>query len=794
MNSTKSSPKNRKSLRQTARIIWAIVAKDILEALKNKNTAAIILISLLMLLFYYYMPILETRDEPPRMRVFDAGESFLVPLLENSDAVNVRTYASEEKMIDALRNSDIPELGLVVPPDFDRALERSGEAQLQGYILDWVDNADAQELQRTFEDEIAVLIGQPVPILMEGNRVSLEPKSHGIGTTAAIAAVFVIVMIGLTMIPHLMLEEKKTRTMDVLLVSPASAGNLVAGKAIVGLFYCLLGASIALVVFHFVVIHWWLAVLAVVFGALLVISLGLWLGTIIESRAQLTLWTWVFILPLLLPVFLSLMEELLPDTLIPVLQLLPTVVLLNLLRTSYAAAIPLGNTLLMLAWLAAWAGAGLLLVTWLVRRQEYQESSPSAAREIVENGLKPVTEVGSRWFALLFSSLSFLRNPRQAEQQADDATLDMTPNVTGDILRKRSGLRIIWTIASKDISAALKNKLVLSIMLGTLFIVASSTVPRMLLMGRNSPAVIVYDPGRSTILRGLAASEDIRLGITDSLEEMQEIVSGSADLLLGLVVPQDFDSLAGSSDLIELEGYAVHWADPEKVDQGVAFFQEQIGQATRGTIRINVSEQRLYPPADLQGQTSMFVRLMTIVILTIGFALVPLLLVEERSAHTLEVLLVSPARIYEVVSAKALAGGFYCLLAVLVVFFLNRFLVVNWGVALLAVLLGGVFAVAVGLLVGILSDNPTTVGLWGSMLLLGLIGLTMLTRITSIDWPPVVQTLLQYLPTVAFAELLGFSLAGEFPLAQVWANSAALLVAAMAVLGLAAWRLRTADR
>ena len=226
-----------------------------------------------------------------------------------------------------------------------------------------------------------------------------------------------------------------------------------------------------------------------------------------------------------------------------------------------------------------------------------------------------------------------------------------------DIPRKRSGLRIIWTIASKDISAALKNKLVLSIMLGTLFIVASSTVPRMLLMGRNSPAVIVYDPGRSTILRGLATSEDIRLGITDSLEEMQEIVSGSAELLLGLVVPQDFDSLAGSSDLIELEGYVVHWADPEKVDQEVAFFQEQIGQGQPGAqIRINVSEQRLYPPADLQGQTSMFVLLMTIVILTIGFALVPLLLVEERLAHTLEVLLVSPARIYEVVGGKALAG------------------------------------------------------------------------------------------------------------------------------------------
>ena len=37
MNSTKNSPKNSKSPRQTARIIWAIVVKDILEALKNKK-------------------------------------------------------------------------------------------------------------------------------------------------------------------------------------------------------------------------------------------------------------------------------------------------------------------------------------------------------------------------------------------------------------------------------------------------------------------------------------------------------------------------------------------------------------------------------------------------------------------------------------------------------------------------------------------------------------------------------------------------------------------------------------
>ena len=793
MKNSPNSPQNNKSFRQSVRITWAIVAKDILEALKNKNTIAIILTSLLMLVFYYYLPILGARGEPPRVRVFDADESTLVALLENSDAVDVRTYPNQEKMFNALRDNDIPVLGLLIPAGFDSALTSAGEAQLHGFVMSWVDNAKALELQRILEDEIAGLIGQPIPILIDGNRVGLEPDSHGIGSTAALATVFVVVMIGLTLIPHLMLEEKKSRTMDVLLVSPASAGNLVAGKAIVGLFYCLLGASIAMLVFNFVVVHWWLALLAVVFGALLTISLGLWLGTIIESRAQLTMWAWVFILPLLLPVFLMLMGELFPEPVVKVLQILPTAVMLDLLRTSFSASIPLSNALLMLAWLAAWAGAGLIIVTWLVRRQERQESGPSAASQLAENGMKPVAEVGERWYGALFSRFS-RRAPQPIEQQALDEPIDLGSEPANDIPRKRNSLRIIWTIASKDIYATLKNKLALSIMLGSLFVVASSTIPRMLLRNSNDPAAIVYDPGRSTIIRGLAASEDIRLGVTDSLDEMQEIVSGSPELRIGLVVPEDFDSLAGSDEPIKLEAYAVHWANAEKVDQWVTFFQEQIGEATWSTVQINLAEQRLYPPADLLGGSIMFSLLVTTMLLTIGVALVPLLLVEERTAHTMEVLLVSPARVYEVVIGKALAGGFYCLLAVILVFFLNRYLVVNWGVALLAMLLGGIFAVAVGLLVGVLSDNPTTVGLWGSMLLLGLLGLTMVNAFAFIDWPPLLGTLIDYLPTIALVKMLGFSMAGEFPPPQLWLNSAALLIAALVVFGLLAWRLQLADR
>lgn len=793
MESKKSNSKSNKPPRQSLRIIWAIVAKDTLEALKNKNTVAIILVTLLMTIFYYYMPFLESRGEPPRVRVYDAGESNLVALLDSSEAVNLKAYPSQENVIDALRNNYVPTLGLVIPEEFDRALAENQEVALQGYVLSWVTQTDAEELQQTIENEIAGLLGKPVSILLDSSRFSLEPDSHGIGPTASIALVFVVVMIGLIMIPHLMLEEKQTRTMEVLLISPASVSDLVIGKAIVGLFYCLVGAAVALAVFSFLVFHWWLAILTVVIGALFTVSLGLLLGSIIESRAQLTIWAWVFIIPLLMPVFLSLMEELLPATLSQILQFFPTVVMLNLVRTSYAAVIPLNKILLQLAWLAAWAGAGLVSVSWLVRYQDRQVSKDSTSK-FAEMYASTVVEGGSHWYSKMLKSLSLGRKSQTFQKTDAVASSRLDTETPGDTERKHSSPRIIWAIAAKDIAGTLKNKLMLSIIVGTVFIVASGAVPRMLLMGRNSPTAIVYDPGSSSIFRSLAASEDVRLGITDSFEEMQEIVGEAPELLLGLIVPEDFEQKTGSGEQIILDGYVVHWADAEKIDQQVSYFQELLGQASGSRVQINISEQRLYPPPTLEGQSIMFVLLVAIVILTMGITLVPLLLVEEKSAHTLEVLLVSPARIYEVVIGKALAGGFYCLLAVLVVFFLNRFLVVNWGVALLAVLLGGAFAVALGLLVGIISDNPTTVGMWGAILILGLFGVTFLSTLVTTYLPPIAQSLLEYLPTNAMAELLGYSLAAEFPVSQMWANSAALLVAALMAFGLLAWRLQLTDR
>ena len=104
MKSTTTQHLTRPRLREGARIVWALFAKDALEALKNKNTIMVIFSSLLMVFFYRGLSNLGGQNESLALRVYDAGSSGLVSLLENSQHVRISTSPSEEKMKQFLAN------------------------------------------------------------------------------------------------------------------------------------------------------------------------------------------------------------------------------------------------------------------------------------------------------------------------------------------------------------------------------------------------------------------------------------------------------------------------------------------------------------------------------------------------------------------------------------------------------------------------------------------------------------------------------------------------------------------
>ncbi|MFC1879697.1 ABC transporter permease [Chloroflexota bacterium] len=357
-------------IKENLRLIWAITAKDLLETLKNKNTIAVLLSTLFLVFMYRLMPVLERGDAPPNVLLYDKGESALVTALENDSAIKLYNYPSEKDMMHDLANGDFPELGLVIPPDFDQSLANGAELELQGFVLHWVSDSDAVEQKRFVEEEIYQILGAPVDINLDGGTVVTGPDATGVGLLTGLGMAFIIVMTGMVITPHLMLEEKQTRTIDVLMISPANSGHITIAKAFAALFYSLLTIGVSFAVNYTLIVSWPLAILVALCGSLFTVSMGLLLGTVIETRQQLMLWAWVMLIPLSIPMFLSIMDDLLPETLVTIFKWIPTTMMFRIFRVSFSDQISFKLYGPGLIWIILCAALVMFIIAWLIRRMD----------------------------------------------------------------------------------------------------------------------------------------------------------------------------------------------------------------------------------------------------------------------------------------------------------------------------------------------------------------------------------------------------------------------------------------
>ena len=113
-----------------------------------------------------------------------------------------------------------------------------------------------------------------------------------------------------------------------------------------------------------------MAILIAVAGSLFTVALGLLLGTIVELAQQLTLWGFVVLSALLLPPFMTIMSDILPDWVSTAIHWIPTVVLVDIFQMSCAKSAPLAEYGPGLALVIGSAVLILAAVTWYVRRSD----------------------------------------------------------------------------------------------------------------------------------------------------------------------------------------------------------------------------------------------------------------------------------------------------------------------------------------------------------------------------------------------------------------------------------------
>ena len=358
----------------------------------------------------------------------------------------------------------------------------------------------------------------------------------------------------------------------------------------------------------------------------------------------------------------------------------------------------------------------------------------------------------------------------------------------------QSRLRIIWAIALKDIIDAIKNQVTVSVLLGTLMVMLTAQVGPLLMSRNPTTAVVVYSAESSKLVSGLRESAGLRVFKAPTLQDLEEEVGDSPGAMLGLEIPAAFDETLAASGQGQLDGYFAHWVTDEEKADTLQLVGERIAELTGQSVPIRAEGHVVYPTAGSLGPGFMFVSSMLIIIITICGILVPFLIIDEKEARTLDVLLVSPSSITQVVLGKAIAGLFYGVLAVTLVFLFNQGFIVHWGWVVAATVAGLVLSVAVGLLLGVLFDNVQNLGLWMGLVFLILLGPPFMEQVAGARLSAAVRDVVAWFPTVALQRVLGASLARSVPVGNSLIDLAVVLACGLAILALAGWRLRQHDR
>jgi len=228
----------------------------------------------------------------------------------------------------------------------------------------------APQLIIDYEEQIEELVGQPVSINVEGNIVYPPADSALWLLMTAITPVIVILMMGIQLVPTLLFEEKQTKTMAALLVSPASISQVVVGKALVGFFYVMVAASVVFAINWVGVVHWEMVLLFVLGTGIFSVGVGLVLGSFFERQQDAVGLTMLLIVFFIGALFASMLGLDMPAVAQAMLPWVPSVALAEIIRFVFLENVPREQALAQFGSVLAISALLYALVVWKVRRSD----------------------------------------------------------------------------------------------------------------------------------------------------------------------------------------------------------------------------------------------------------------------------------------------------------------------------------------------------------------------------------------------------------------------------------------
>lgn len=222
----------------------------------------------------------------PTLGITGNVTSSLAADLQETAAVHTEVYHDTEALRRAVE-SGAADMGIVLPADIDTRVTEGSPVEIEAYTWGESLAKDRMTITTAITDAARTTAGQSAPVTVQpitlGDEASL-PWSDRLLPFIVMMAVF----LGGAMIPSTsIITEKNKKTINAVLVTPASLADVLSAKGISGLVIALLMGILILVINQAFGSQPALLTLLVALGAVMAVELGLLLGVLLKDIATL---------------------------------------------------------------------------------------------------------------------------------------------------------------------------------------------------------------------------------------------------------------------------------------------------------------------------------------------------------------------------------------------------------------------------------------------------------------------------------------------------------------------------
>lgn len=229
-------------------------------------------------------------SEKPKLGIFDEGHSQLVASAQELDSVTTKVYDSLTVLEQATASGAV-DMGIVLPDNFDDAVTQGEAVVIEGYI--WGESLAKNRtiIPVTIADLVRELAGQEVPVDIESVTLGEEASTPWNERLMPFLVLMGVFFSGLMLPSTSLIEEKQKKTLEALVITPASIGDIFISKAILGIILSTFLGIAILVLNNAFGAHSLLLVMVLFFGAIMAVELGLICGALIKDITTLfTIW------------------------------------------------------------------------------------------------------------------------------------------------------------------------------------------------------------------------------------------------------------------------------------------------------------------------------------------------------------------------------------------------------------------------------------------------------------------------------------------------------------------------